>query len=197
MYRAEAARTEAFQSNAEDYLGFLRGSAIRSRIRPLDAADAERVYELSQRTNQLNFRGAKYSRETVQAMLTPDPDRLNLTVRCEDRFGDYGLIGFIAVDLGQGEIADLFMSCRVQRKRVEQAMFAWIAAEIGARGHAALRVRHVPTPRNAAARSMLEELGFAPDGVEGETQLWRRALSRPFEDADIVTVLADVHAEAA
>lgn len=197
MYQAEAARAQAFQSNPEDYLVFLRGCAIRSQVRALDAADAERVYELSQRTNQLNFRGAKYSREAMQAMLAPGLDRLNLTVRCEDRFGDYGLIGFIAVDLAAGEITDLFMSCRVQRKRVEQAVFAWIAGEARTRGHTALAARHIPTDRNAASRSMLEELGFAVAESNGETQVWRRALSRPFEDADIVTVVAGLRAEAA
>jgi FkbH-like protein len=197
MYQAEAARTQAFQSNPEDYLAFLRGCAIRSQVRALDAADAERVYELSQRTNQLNFRGAKYSREAVQAMLAPSPDRLNLTVRCEDRFGDYGLIGFIAVDLAAGEITDLFMSCRVQRKRVEQAVFACIAAEARARGHTELAARHIPSDRNAASRAMLQELGFALAVTDGSAQVWRRGLSAPFEDADIVTVVAGLQAEPA
>ena len=57
--------------------------------------------------------------------------------------------------LRRGEITDLFMSCRVQRKRVEQAVFAWIAREAQARGHALLAVRHHPTDRNGAARAML------------------------------------------
>ncbi|HEX4179240.1 MAG TPA: HAD-IIIC family phosphatase [Caulobacteraceae bacterium] len=201
LYQAEATRAAAFQSTGTDYLAFLRGCAIRADVRPLDGADAERVHELSQRTNQLNFRGAKYAREDVQAMLAADPDSLRLTVRCADRFGDYGLIGFITVDLRRGEITDLFMSCRVQRKRVEQAVFAWIAAQaIAAQaisgGRQALTVRHVPTKRNGASRAMLEDLGFAEAETIGEAQIWRRDLARPFDDADIVTVVtASTHAE--
>jgi len=194
MYQAETARTEAFQSAGDDYLGFLRDSCIEVRIRALDAPDAERVYELSQRTNQLNFRGAKYAREDVHAMLARDPDLLRLTIRCTDRFGDYGLIGFVAVDLNQGEITDLFMSCRVQRKRVEQAVFAWIAREALARGRAVLAVRHRPTERNGAARTMLEDLGFTADA---DGQVWRRETARPFADGDVARVQADILAEVA
>jgi FkbH-like protein len=191
MYQSEAARAEAFQSTEDDYLGFLRQTGIRASVRSLDAADAERVYELSQRTNQLNFRGTKYGRDEVAGMLEPDRARLRLTVRCGDRFGDYGLIGFVDVDLNAGEIMDLFMSCRVQRKRVEHAMFAWIAEKARSRGHVALRVRHRPTERNSASRAMLNDLGFAPDADASE-QVWRRDLSLPFEDGDVVALCADV-----
>ena len=194
MYRAEAARGGAFQSAGDDYPRFLRDCAIEVRIGALCATDAERVYELSQRTNQLNFRGAKYGREDVQLMLARDPDLLRLTIRCTDRFGDYGLIGFVVVDLRRGEITDLFMSCRVQRKRVEQAVFAWIAREAQARGHALLAVRHHPTDLNGAARAMLEDLGFMADA---DGQVWRRETARPFEDSDVVRILASPLAEAA
>lgn len=195
MYQAEALRSAAFESApGEDYLRFLRQSDIRAEIRPLAAADAERVYELSQRTNQLNFRATKYGREAVQAMLTPDPDQLRLTVRCADRFGDYGLIGFVVVDLRQGEVTDFFMSCRVQRKRVEHALFAWIAREVQARGRDQLGVRFKTGARNGAARAMLGELGFT-EAASGDN--WRRDLAQPFEDADVVQVVAGDHAEAA
>jgi FkbH-like protein len=191
MYQAEAARAVAFQSTGDDYLAFLRETGIRARVRGLDAADAERVYELSQRTNQLNFRGTKYSRGEVAAMLAPDPDRVRVTVRCADRFGDYGIIGFADVDLSAGEITDLFMSCRVQRKRVEQAVFAWIAGAVRSRQHVTLRVRHRATERNAASRAMLAELGFALD-IDDTEQVWRRDLSRGFEDSDVVALSADI-----
>jgi FkbH-like protein len=195
MYQAEAARAAAFQSTGEDYLDFLRGCAIQVSVRSLDAADAERVYELSQRTNQLNFRGSKFGREAVTAMLASEPGRLHLSICCADRFGDYGLIGFVVLDLMAGEITDFFMSCRVQRKRVEHALFAWIAGEARAHGHATLSVRHRPSERNGASRAMLTELGFAPDG-EGVEQIWRRNLAHPFADAEVAALAAEVSIEA-
>jgi hypothetical protein len=41
---------------------------------------------------------------------------------------------------------------------------------------------------------MLDALGFTED-ADGAS--WRRALSRPFDDADVVRVAAGAHAEAA
>jgi FkbH-like protein len=188
LYLAEAARDAAFQTAGDDYPSFLRDAGITVTIRDLVAGDAERVHELSQRTNQLNFQGTKVTREDVQAMLAPPSGRHYLTIRCTDRFGDYGLIGFVSIDLERGEITDLFMSCRVQRKRVEHAVFAWIATQIGAAGLSRLGVRHRPTGRNAAARAMLEELGFDPPAQPGTP--WSRHTALPFADADIVRVIA-------
>jgi FkbH-like protein len=188
LYQAEAAREAAFQTAGDDYPTFLREADIAVTIRDLIADDAERVYELSQRTNQLNFQGTKVTRDDVQAMLTPQSGRRCLTIRCTDRFGDYGLIGFVAIDMKGGEITDLFMSCRVQRKRVEHAVFAWIAKQIADGGRTRLGVRYRPTDRNAAARAMLEELGFGLPAQRGDP--WVRNTALPFADSDIVRVIA-------
>src|SRR6202021_159966 len=99
LYRAEAKRNQEAAVAEGDYLGFLRGSELVLSIAPLGAADAERVFELSQRTNQLNFTGAKLTRGAVADMIRADPARTRLTLRCADRFGDYGLIGFADLDL--------------------------------------------------------------------------------------------------
>jgi FkbH-like protein len=197
LYQAEAIRAQALQSTGDDYLRFLRDCELQVAIRPLEPGDVERVHELSQRTNQLNFRGAKYSRDEVRALLTPGPGRCGLSVRCADRFGDYGLIGFVSLDLERGEIVDLFLSCRVQRKRIEHALFAWIAGEVAAQGHARLGVRHQPSARNDAARGMLEDLGFAPGAADGPDTVWSRLAARPFADADVVRTVVGQLARAA
>ena len=186
-YHAEARRTEAFESGGGDYLQFLKGSGIALQVAPLGAAEAPRVHELSQRTNQLNFTGAKLALGEVNAMTRPDAARARWTLRCLDRFGDYGLIGFVELDLDAGMLLEFFMSCRVQRKRVEHAVFAHMAQTLRGRGHDEMRVRFRTTERNGAAIRMLTELGFerGEDDEDGWT-LWRRALAEPFADSDIV-----------
>jgi FkbH-like protein len=184
LYQAEAQRTAVLEAQGGDYLGFLRASDLRLDIRALDAADVVRVHELSQRTNQLNFTGAKLSLAEVEALATPAPGYARLTLRCADRWGDYGLIGFADLDLARGELLAFFMSCRVQRKRVEHAAFAHMAALARGAGTDVLRVRFRETERNGAAVRLLEDLGFERAG-EG----WARPLARPFADADVVSVL--------
>ena len=193
LYQAEAARGRAAAVAGGDYLAFLRASALVLDVRPLDAADALRVHELSQRTNQLNFTGAKFTRGEVEAMIAPpDPRHARLTLRCTDAWGDYGLIGFADLDLASGELASFFMSCRVQRKRVEHAAFAHLAARLAARGHDGFKVRFRATERNGASVRLLEELGFTRAG-EG----WIRPLETPFVEADIVALAPDAPARAA
>ncbi len=181
LYQAEAQRTVAMQSQGSDYLGFLRASDLTLDMRPLTPFDVTRVHELSQRTNQLNFTGAKFALSQVEAMAEPDARRARLTLRCADRYGDYGLIGFAELDLDAGELAAFFMSCRVQRKRVEHAVFADLATRLRAAGCDQFRVRFHVTERNAASVRLLEDLGFerTPDG-------WTRDLGAPFADSDVV-----------
>ena len=187
LYQQEAQRTEAFDAAGADYPAFLRASAIQLRIAPLAPADVERVFELSQRTNQLNFNGRKYTREAVQGLMAGEDGRRGYTLRCADRFGDYGLIGFAEVAVGAGLVCEFFMSCRVQRKRVEHAFFAWLGAEMAAAGAPTMRIAYTRTGRNGAAREMLEGLGFTPAGESA----WERANALPIEDANIVTLSVD------
>ena len=183
LYRAEAARHHVFEAAGGDYLAFLRSSDLTLEVADLDAASAERVFELSQRTNQLNFTGAKFTRQEVQQRLTATCLTHCLTLRCRDRFGDYGLIGFAELDLPQGRLVQFFMSCRVQRKRVEHAFFDLAGQMLGAAGQTNFAVDFKPTERNGASVRMLTELGFA-DSPTG----WTRPLDQGFAEADIVRV---------
>ena len=191
LYQQEAQRSVAYDAAGGDYAGFLRASEIVLTIAPLSPSDVERVFELSQRTNQLNFNGTKFTRDQVERLLD-DPSRAALTLRCADRFGDYGLIGFIVADLGAGRIDDVFLSCRVQRKRVEHAAFAWLAAAMKGEGAREMIAAFTATARNGAAVSMLDELGFS--FLKGGER--RRSLILPLADADIVTIHAPMYVHA-
>lgn len=186
LYQQDALRSLAVEAAGEDYRSFLRDAGMILQIEPLSDANAGRIYELSQRTNQLNFNGKKYSPSEVDDLkLAKDGRVLGLALRCQDRFGDYGLIGFLELDLHAGRIAQFFMSCRVQKKRVEQAFFAWLRTQLLGRGVDQIVVNYTPTARNGAARDMLTQLCFVgqADGT------LRRDLKAGFEDADLVKLM--------
>ncbi len=188
LYVAEAQRSAAAEGGG-GYLHFLRSSEIVLDMAPLCGADVARVHELSQRTNQLNFTGAKLSLSAVQRLAVPDPDRARLVLRCADRFGDYGLIGFAELDLARAELQLFFMSCRVQRKRVEHAAFAHMAALLRTQGAAAFGALYRPTERNTASAALLADLAFQPgDAGEDGVARYVRPLAAPFQDADVVAV---------
>src|SRR5262249_5210281 len=132
MYQVEELRHATFASAGTDYVTFLRDCNIRLTIHALSEQHAERAYELSQRTNQLNFSGTKYARSDIAAFLRPESRESVFLLACADKFGDYGIIGMCVLDQASGRVQSFMMSCRVQRKRVEAAFFAWLTKRIGA-----------------------------------------------------------------
>jgi FkbH-like protein len=151
-----------------------------------------RMYELGQRTNQLNFSGLRYAQAELEALMAERPEDA-FVLSCADRFGDYGQIGFCVLTKGRPQVESFFMSCRVQRKRVENAFFRRLAAELESRGAHRVEVRFRPTAKNGASAGMLGDLGFAfePSGLDGEG-LYVRPLDAPFEDADVVRLVAEL-----
>src|SRR5262249_26325266 len=97
LYRDQERREEAQQGFQGEYFSFLKSCNLRLRVLPISDANWERVYELTQRTNQMNFSGNRY----------PKPELLDLAhngeidtfvIDCEDRFGSYGTIGLCIVN---------------------------------------------------------------------------------------------------
>lgn len=161
MYRDAATRLQA-QDGFGDYLDFLRDCAIQLEIRPHQPRDFERICELVQRTNQLNFSGRKYGREEIERILA-DPSQPGFVITASDRFGAYGTVGFCLAQCDGGgiQVQDFMLSCRVQGKYVEQALLAYLAEFFAPFQPARVAVNFSPTARNGAARSVLERLGFA------------------------------------
>ena len=123
MYRVESVRQESARDFQDDYLAFLKHCDIRLQIWPLTEGNLERVHELTQRTNQMNFSGNRYDRKVLKEVLH---NRFldTYVLSCEDRFGSYGIIGFGIVDNREPRMTDLMFSCRIQSKRVEHAFLA-------------------------------------------------------------------------
>jgi FkbH-like protein len=193
MYRDEERRQDAASGAGGDYLAFLRRCEIKLEIAPITPASQERVYELTQRTNQLNVTGARLSREDVARIMSGEDAMEGFVLGCRDLFGDYGIIGFCALDRASGEVAAFFMSCRVQRKKVENGFFAWLGGRLAREGRRQIRVRYKKTQRNGASARMFEELGFAFAGDSNEG-VFTRVLSDAWSDADIVSIDAQTPA---
>ena len=188
MYRDEEKRRRVANTAGTDYLGFLRSCGIVLEIMPVTEASAERVYELTQRTNQLNVTGSRLTREEVRAFIEGSTGREGYVLRCRDNFGAYGIIGFCVLKPDSVTIEAFFMSCRVQRKRVEHAFFYWLSGHLLARGARELAIAYRQTPKNAAAVTMFTELGFVlSESAPGEGCL-TRALADVWTDTDVVRI---------
>ncbi|MBN2489529.1 MAG: HAD-IIIC family phosphatase [Planctomycetes bacterium] len=161
FYQDAIQREQVEQSYGEDYLAFLAACQIQLDIRLFAAADLDRVAELVQRTNQLNFSGRKYLRDEVTALLA-DPTLEKYVLCCRDRFGSYGTVGFSMVSRRPGQLAveDFMLSCRVQGKFLEQAFFHFLMSARNPEGASRLVVNFRKTDRNTPAQNVLKALGF-------------------------------------
>jgi FkbH-like protein len=164
FYQAAMVREEKQAAFGDDYLGFLKSCNLILDISDFVPDDLDRVAELIQRTNQLNFSGRKYARAEAEQMLAA-PDAEKYVLKCEDRFGSYGTVGFGLVRRSEGIIfvQEFMLSCRVQAKCVEQAFFQFLTEVDGTAGGRRLLVRFRQTERNTPARQLLDSLGFRPD----------------------------------
>ncbi len=188
LYKTEEQRLTARASSGMDYDQFLRECHIRLKITPLSAATLLRVYELSQRTNQLNISGRRYTRDELETLLTC-PAETTYVLSCADRFGDYGIIGFCVLNESTHGVESFFMSCRVQRKFVENAFFSMLSMKLAESGIGLLRINFRKTPKNAAAVRMLLELGFKYEPSEGEESgQFVRPVMEPVPNSEIVTI---------
>ncbi|HVS84884.1 MAG TPA: HAD-IIIC family phosphatase [Gaiellaceae bacterium] len=161
-YVENAQRDEAQVAFDGSQLEFLRSCGLRLRIfTPASADERKRCLELVQRSNQLNLSTRRYDANQLDALVA-DPDVLTAAFECEDRFGRYGIVGFAAVEEGDDGplLRDLVLSCRVARKRVEQAFVDWLARREHARGATTLYAEIVPTARNGPLREVFAELPF-------------------------------------
>jgi FkbH-like protein len=161
-YRDNEQRDTALGSFDGSYLEFLRSCELELRLfRPQTPDEVERCLELIQRSNQLNLSTRRYTADEFSELLGRC-DVLALGLACRDRFGDYGIVGFLSVDESSGvpTVQDLVLSCRIAQKRVEHALFGWIARHFASQGEDILRAILVPTPRNGPLASVFADLPF-------------------------------------
>lgn len=102
-------------SNEEE---FLRQSSIKVLITPFEIEHLDRVHELIVRANQLNFTKRRASREKLIDLMVRNA---SFVVHVSDRFGDYGLVGFVSYY--DSQVEHFVFSCRILNMGVESFVF--------------------------------------------------------------------------
>lgn len=162
-FAAETARA-ALQQKAPDLGSFLRDLEMRAETGPFQEADAARLAQLVNKTNQFNLTTRRTTEAEVRA-LAGDPAAWTLSVRLADRLGDYGLISAV-VARKRGDALELetwLMSCRVLGRGVEKLAFNRLLEAARAAGVKDIVGRYLPTAKNGLVKDLLAGLGFAPE----------------------------------
>lgn len=154
---ANAQRAELQNSMShEDYLRSLEAT-LRFSID--DEERAQRVYELSNKTNQFIFNYKRYTRTQVDDLIA-SPDSCIVTVSLSDRLSDSGLIG-VCVGTKTGDHIDIeecFVSCRALGRGLDEAIVLGAISEVCRRlGSDRVRVMFREGERNAPAKAFAEK----------------------------------------
>lgn len=191
MYQVESKRQEIAEGFGSDYMAFLRDCQIKLAIQPLSEENLQRVHELTQRTNQMNFSGNRYGRKVLQEILA-DPSLDTYVLTCEDRFGSYGVIGFSIVENREPRMTDLMFSCRIQSKRVEHAFLSHIIRKYVAQTGKDFCANYRKTPRNAPSGRVFSDLGMEETEVkDGVSKLVFRKDRMVSDDGVIAIAVED------
>lgn len=123
---------QIFSSNEE----FLRSSHIAISIHYHPLMEIERVLELVQRTNQMNYTKNRMDREQLRQLLS-DKNIQSAYIKAKDDFGYYGIIGFYA--MRDGKLVHFLFSCRTLGFGIENYIYQKLQCpEIQVRGETAV-----------------------------------------------------------
>lgn len=104
---------------------FLVASNIRVEIHHDPSAHIDRLLELVNRSNQLNYTKQRFTKDEFESMLARD-DTVCGYITARDKFGDHGICGFFAHD-GK-ELNNFSFSCRILNMGIEN----WAYQTLGA-----------------------------------------------------------------
>ena len=180
QYRQNAARDAALEG-ATDMGSYLQGLQMVLEWSRFDTTNLARIVQLINKTNQFNLTTKRYAEDEIRVVMA-DGSAVGLHLRLRDRFGDNGLIAVVIGFLrGTDLVIDTWlMSCRVLKRRVEDATLAALAAEATRLGARSLVGTYRPTPKNGMVSDHYERLGFVADGTgENGATRWRLDLPGP------------------
>lgn len=84
--------------------------------------EIDRIAEMVERTNQLNYTKVRSSRKELEEILSNKDFECGI-VNASDKYGDYGIVGFYALDKKTGKLLHFLFSCRTLGMRVEQWVY--------------------------------------------------------------------------
>lgn len=101
---------------------FLLESNITISIDANTQPYVDRISELVERTNQLNFTKVRHSTAEIETILN-NPEYECRIIHVRDKYGDYGICGFYALKKKENALVHFVFSCRAMNLGIEQYVY--------------------------------------------------------------------------
>lgn len=159
MYSDEKKRKD-LKGQISDLSDYLKLLDMKMYISVNDRSNAERISQLTQKTNQFNMTTRRYSEEQIQNFINSKDIKI-YSLRLADKYGDYGVTGLAMIDKSDTwRIDNLLLSCRVLGRQVEQAILAYVADDAKKFSQHRLIAEFIPTKSNKPAIDFYSKMGF-------------------------------------
>ena len=161
-YKEIAVRNKAAAEFDDNIIDFLKSCHMVMHVTHPKESELIRCYELIQRTNQLNISGKRLGIDEIRD-ITKSDNYDCYRIKVDDKFGDYGLVGFAIFDVSRKGVVVLrhfVFSCRAARKNIEQSFFEYMIDIYGKQGYKKLQLICKITEKNHLMRQVLEESGL-------------------------------------
>ena len=163
-------KTEQYKQNAQrhqlqqqftDIDDFIKSLEIETTIRLNDEADFPRIAQMSQKTNQFNLTGKRYTDLELKEIIERNGKVFSLSVK--DKFGDSGLTGAAVVSLvgNDAHIENLFLSCRILGRKIENTFVEQILLGLKEEFVENVTAVYNKTPKNQLVANFYESMGFS------------------------------------
>ncbi len=163
FYRENKHRQDLLKGSIT-FSDFLVSLDLRVNILPLAHATIDRISQLTKRTNQFNLNALPWTHNDLAESLQ-NPVDAQWTVQASDRFGDYGIVGFIKLRCHESvlKVHSFLLSCRALGRGIERKMLGTVFEESRARSVEGILFDYRPTERNRPIARLLSKIGALDD----------------------------------
>ncbi len=173
------AQRQAMLQKAPNLTDYLISLEMKIHFAPFNETGRKRIVQLINKTNQFNLTTRRYTEADVMGFEKSDCYS-TLQVHLQDKFGDNGMISVvICKNAGDcWEIDSWLMSCRVIKRRVEEAVCDTLVTIARSNGIEKIRGFYRPTEKNKLVRNHYQQLGFELISSNDSEDIWELEIER-------------------
>ena len=109
---------------ASDLADYYHSLQLVAQVGKINESEVARVAQLTQKTNQFNLTTRRYTEHEIEGLMRSNESEV-ITLKADDKFGSYGLIGVAILRYKEArlEIDTFLMSCRAIGRGLEDVLF--------------------------------------------------------------------------
>ena len=189
QYKQQAQRNQQ-KSKFSDITDYLKSLEMEVSFGIDKAEEAERVAQLTQKTNQLNLCTNRYTQAQIEAVKDSSKQSY-LSLSVSDKFGDSGLTGvaIVSYEGNKGKIDDLLMSCRIMGRNIEFVFMDYIMNFLKDHGCSTIEANYIPTQKNKPVIDFYEKCGFPlVEEKDGSKQYLIKMENYKYQDINYIKI---------